>query len=76
MKIQDHAAPDLHEAIRAALRRRCARALGRVRFEHDGAGYVTLEGEVEDWIERQRVEETVAAVPGVVHVDCRLVVDH
>lgn len=74
--MKNYAMPnDLHAAIRAALERRCARMLDRIRFEHDQAGYVTLEGEVEDWLERQRVVETVASVPGVVHVDCRLVVD-
>lgn len=76
MTRQATASEDLQRTIRAALQRRCARAADRVRFELDAAGYVTLEGEVEDWLERERVEETVASVPGVVHVDCRLVVDH
>ena len=66
---------EMHDAIRAVLQARCAKALNRVRIENDAGGWVTIEGEVVDWAERQRVEEAVASVPGVVHVDCRLIVD-
>ena len=66
---------DLHAAIREVLVARCANALDRVRIDTDASGRVTIEGEVEDWIERQQVEDAVASVPGVAYVDCRLIVD-
>jgi osmotically-inducible protein OsmY len=65
----------LHDAIRAALLSRCSKAADRVRIDNDPGGWVTIEGEVEDWNERQRVEKVVASVPGVTRVDCRLIVD-
>lgn len=65
----------LHDAIRAAMASRCPKASERVRVDSDRSGTVTLEGEVEDWNERQLVAQVVASVPGVTRVDCRLIVD-
>ena len=65
----------LRQTIRVALQSRCSKALERIRVDVDDAGWVTLEGEVENWNERQQVETTVAGVSGVQHVDCRLIVD-
>jgi osmotically-inducible protein OsmY len=69
-------AAKIHDAIRAAVRARCAKALDRVRIDVDDSGRATIEGEVQDWVERQCVEEAVAGVAGVAFVDCRLIVEN
>ena len=74
-QLDHHTRPELNAAIRAALLARCTNANDRVRIESDATGCVVVEGEVEDWNERQLVEEVVSGVPGVTRVDCRLIVD-
>jgi osmotically-inducible protein OsmY len=77
MTLQDRPSQsDLYAAIREVLMTRCGKTLARIRIDNDASGRVTIEGEVEDWVERQQVESAVASVPGVEHVDCRLVIDN
>jgi osmotically-inducible protein OsmY len=66
-------AGDVKKRIDQALKRNAEIEAQNIKVSVTG-GKVTLEGKVDAWAERERVERTVWSAPGVVSVDDRIVV--
>ena len=64
-------AKDVKKRIEEALKRNAEIEAQNIRVIVQG-GKVTLDGKVDSWAERQRVENTVWSAPGVLSVDDRL----
>lgn len=64
-------AKDVKKRIEDALKRNAEIEAQNIRVYVQG-GKVTLDGKVDSWAERQRVENTVWSAPGVLSVDDRL----
>jgi osmotically-inducible protein OsmY len=66
-------AGDVKKRIQDALKRNAEIEAKNIRVSVTG-GKVTLEGKVDAWAERERVERTVWSAPGVIAVDDRIVI--
>jgi osmotically-inducible protein OsmY len=64
-------AKDVKKRIESALKRNAEIEAQNIRVFVQG-GKVTLDGRVDSWAERQRVENTVWSAPGVISVEDRL----
>jgi osmotically-inducible protein OsmY len=64
---------DLKTRIESAFRRHAQLDADKIRVQVAG-GTVTLEGEVESWLERDQAESAVWAAPGVTSIQDRLIV--
>lgn len=65
-------AADVRKRINDALKRHADVEASRIRIEIADGGRVHIEGEVDDWNERQAVERAVWAAPGVQFVEDRI----
>ncbi len=65
-------AGDMRRRITDALKRHAEVEAERIRIDVRDDGRVTIEGDVDDWEERQAVERAVWAAPGVKSVDDRM----
>lgn len=63
---------DVRQRIVDALKRHAEVEAARIRIDVREGGNVTIEGDVDDWEERQAVERAVWSAPGVSTVDDRV----
>jgi osmotically-inducible protein OsmY len=65
---------DVKERIESALQRHAEIEAGAIQVSVRGENRVVLEGKVDNWDERQAVENAAWSVPGVQSVDDRLII--
>ncbi|MDQ0008314.1 osmotically-inducible protein OsmY [Luteibacter jiangsuensis] len=65
-------ATDIRQRINDALKRHAEVEAGRIRVDVSDGGHVHIEGDVDNWDERQAVERAVWSAPGVQFVEDRV----